>query len=159
MNSKEIFEHFQATFGDAVESLHDDVATAFLVVKVERWHDVAQALRDDESLAFDFLKNLCGVDYPDQNAIAVVYDFFSYRHRHDCAVKVMLDRSAPQVASVTNLWPAANWHEREAYDLFGIVFDGHPDLRRILLPEDWEGHPLRKDYKDPETYHGIPNIV
>lgn len=159
MNIKETFSHLQSRFGDAIESLHDEVLTPFLVVKADRWHDVAAALRDDEALAFDFLRNLCGVDYPDQNAIASVYHLFSVKHRHECGVKVMLDRSDPKVASVTDLWPAANWHEREAFDLLGIVYEGHPNPKRILLPDDWEGHPLRKDYKSPESYHGIANIA
>ena len=86
-----------------------------------------------------------------------VYHFLSYQHDHEAVIKIKLDRENPRVASVMDLWPAADWHEREAYDLVGIVYEGHQDLRRILLPDDWEGHPLRKDYKQPEEYHGISN--
>jgi len=82
----------------------------------------------------------------------VVYNLYSLTHRHRVTLKVVMPREGAHVASVTGIWAAANWHEREAYDLTGIVFDGHPDLRRILLPDDWEGHPLRKDYEVQETY-------
>ena len=82
----------------------------------------------------------------------VVYNLHSLTLRHRVTLKVVMPRDGAHVRSVANLWAAANWHEREAYDLFGIVFDGHPDLRRILLPDDWEGHPLRKDYVVQETY-------
>jgi len=83
---------------------------------------------------------------------AVVYNLFSYRHRHRVTLKVVMPRDGAHVPTVTHLWPAVDWHEREAYDLVGVVFDGHPDLRRILLPDDWEGHPLRKDYQVQEFY-------
>ncbi|GAB7387903.1 hypothetical protein BSNK01_17400 [Bacillaceae bacterium] len=116
-----------------------------LVIKNERWHDVARLLKEHEDLAFDYLSNLLGVDYPDR--MEVVYYFYSYRHRQPVCVKVKTNREAPAVPSVTDLWQGADWNEREAYDLLGIRFPGHPNLRRILLPDDWVGHPLRKDYE------------
>ena len=85
----------------------------------------------------------------------VVYHLFSYEHRHKFVLKVHLPREGAHVPTVEGTWAVANWHEREAYDLFGIVFDGHSDLRRILLPDDWVGHPLRKDWVDPDFYNGM----
>jgi len=85
----------------------------------------------------------------------LVYNLFSMKHRHKIALRVDLPRDNPRVPSVESVWRTADWHEREAYDLFGIHFEGHPDLRRILCPDDWEGYPLRKDYVVQEYYHGI----
>jgi NADH-quinone oxidoreductase subunit D len=89
--------------------------------------------------------------------IEVVYHLCSYTHGHTLVIKTYLDRDAPNVQSVQDIWPIANWHERETYDLVGVNFEGHPDLRRIMLPEDWVGHPLRKDYQRPSVYHGVPS--
>ncbi len=125
-------------------------------VNAKDWRKLAEFLKNDSSLDFDFLLCLTAVDYVADNLLAVVYDLRSMRMRHEFAVKVFIDRDRPVIASVMDLWPAADWHEREAYDLMGIEFQGHADLRRILLPEDWEGHPLRKDYVFPREYHGIP---
>ena len=91
----------------------------------------------------------------DKDNLAVVYHLYSYVHHHKLVVKVVVPKSNPVVKTVSDVWAAAEWHEREAYDLVGMTFEGHPDLRRILLPEDWEGHPLRKDYKVPEFYKGM----
>ena len=96
---------------------------------------------------------LSGVDYKDKFAVA--YHLHSMKHRHAIGMKAFLPRETPSLPTVDDVWPAANFQEREAFDLFGIVFEGSKDLRRILLPEDWEGHPLRKDYKYPDFYHGI----
>ena len=124
-------------------------------------------------LAFDHLNDLCGVDYcePDEKKakkfghdphLEVVYHLYSYDQKHALAVKVKLPRwkdgqegQIPEVESVAALWAIADWHEREAYDLVGIRFLNHPNMRRILCPEDWVGHPLRKDYDFPLEYHGI----
>jgi NADH-quinone oxidoreductase subunit C len=113
--------------------------------------DVCLYLRDEPSLRLDHLSDLTAVDYsryPDDPGprFEVVYNLISTLHRHRIRLKVRLPESDPRVDSVAAIWHTANWHERETYDLMGIVFDGHPDLRRILLPEDWEGHPLRKEY-------------
>jgi NADH-quinone oxidoreductase subunit C len=85
-----------------------------------------------------------------------VYHLSSLKHRHWIVLKVYLPRVDPKIPSVEKIWPTANWHEREAYDLFGVIFTGHSDFRRIFLPEDWAGHPLRKDWEWPEEWHGIP---
>ena len=130
--------------------------------------EVMTHLKTDPALQFDTLSNLCGVDYfetdpkhvkkfPHESRLEVVYHLFSLTHRHRLTVKVALDRDAatPTVPSVAGLWSAADWHERECFDLFGIRFDGHPNLVRILCPDDWVGHPLRKDYEQPLEYDGI----
>jgi NADH-quinone oxidoreductase subunit C len=117
--------------------------------------EVARFAHDDGELGFDCLSNLSGVDYPKDEAIQVVYHLFSYRDRHVFVLKVNATRDDPVVASVSAVWPHADWQEREVFDLLGVRFEGHPDLRRILMPEDWPGHPLRKDFVEPEEFHGI----
>ena len=123
------------------------------------WRAVAEFLHGDPQLKMDWLANLSGVDYAADGKMAVVYDLWSFDLHHTFAVKVFCPRDNPHVPSVVDLWAAADWNEREAYDMFGIVFDGHPDLRRILCADDWEGFPLRKDYVFPREYHGIPASV
>ncbi|MEL6671392.1 MAG: NADH-quinone oxidoreductase subunit C [Bacteroidota bacterium] len=123
----------------------------------ESWEAVARWLRDTDSLYFDFLACLSGVDYGVKSEeMGVVYHLYSLIHEHGLVVKIRVPRDGSMdIPSVTSVWKAADWHEREAYDLVGIFFRGHPDLRRILMPADWEGHPLRKDYESPDSYHGI----
>ena len=113
-------------------------------------------MHGDARLQFDWLACLSGVDYPADGKMAVVYDLYSFELKHTFAVKVYCSRENPHVVSVHDLWPAANWHEREAFDLLGIIFDGHPNLTRILCAEEWTGSPLRKDYVFPTEYKGIP---
>lgn len=122
----------------------------------DRWRALAEVLKTDDALQFDWLACLTAIDYVADDEIAAAFEFRSTVHGHWLGVKVIMPRSEPRMPSVADLWPAADWHEREAFDLMGIVFEGHPDLRRILLPEDWVGHPLRKDYEFPREYHGIP---
>jgi NADH-quinone oxidoreductase subunit C len=108
---------------------------------------VARALRDRPDLRFDLLVDLTAVDFlPREPRFEIVYMLVSIEHRDRLRLKVRLDGADAHVSSVSNVWPAANWLEREVWDLFGVVFDGHPDPRRLLMPEDWEGFPLRKDY-------------
>src|SRR6266850_1542780 len=108
---------------------------------------VARALRDRGELAFDFLAEVTAVDFwPAEPRFELVYMLVSIANRLRLRVKVRLPADDPHVATVSDVWPAANWLEREVWDLFGIAFDGHPDPRRLLMPEDWEGYPLRKDY-------------
>ena len=127
----------------------------FLVVEPAAMGEIGAWLRDDPENAFDVLHCLSAVDYPKENKLEVVYHLFSMKHRHWLVLKVELPREGPRVPSVERIWPTANWHERETYDLFGVTFEGHSDPRRIFLPEDWEGHPLRKDWEWPEDWHGI----
>lgn len=128
-------------------------------IDAKDWRPLAEFLLRDPALKLDWLANLSGLDYVVEDQLAVVYDLWSFDLRHSFAVKVFCPREAPSIATVCDIWPAANWHEREAFDLFGIVFQGHPDLRRIVLSDDWVGFPLRKDYEFPREYHGIPGSV
>ncbi|GAB3905014.1 hypothetical protein GCM10028803_35270 [Larkinella knui] len=133
----------------------------FLVVESAQIADVCRFLRDDDRFFFDFLANMTGIDNGLQaNTMEVVYNLTSIPYEHNLMLKVVVPRNAegeplPVVPTVSHVWRTADWHEREIYDLVGIHFEGHPDLRRILLPTDWQGHPLRKDYREVETYHGI----
>lgn len=132
----------------------EGVVDPFIKVASASVHDIALFLRDEADLHFDYLMCLSGVDYG-KNILGVVYNLSSTSKRHKITLKVELPADKPEIQSLSDVWGIANWHEREAYDLFGIRFVGHPDLRRILLPEDWDGYPLRKDYKVPEFYHGM----
>ena len=118
-------------------------------VVVPRQHllGAAELLADEPSLRFSFLSDLSAVDrFPLEPRFEVNYHLLSIERRLRLRLKVKLSTADPVVHSVTQIWPTANWHEREVFDMFGILFEGHPDLRRILMPDDWEGHPLRKDY-------------
>ncbi len=155
-SSAQIAQHLTDRFGQAVTTALPADKHPRIHTTADAWRPIAEHLRNDSDLAFDWLACLSGVDYVTDGMLCVVYDLYSTTHRHRFAVKVYVDRNDPRVPSVMDLWPAADWHEREAYDLFGIIFEGHSDMRRILLPEDWQGHPLRKDYAFPREYHGIP---
>jgi NADH-quinone oxidoreductase subunit C len=132
-----------------------------LIIKPEAIADVCLELRDNDKTWFDFLASLSGVDYGvEENIFGVVYHLASMPYKTSLTLKVRKyhDRSReelPSFPTVSEVWKTADWHEREAYDLVGIRFENHPDLRRILLPDDWEGFPLRKDYKAQEYYNGI----
>lgn len=127
-----------------------------LVVPVDKLKDVMTFLHQDSRCYFDMLSCLTGVDLGEEaNAMEVIYHLNSIPNGISLAILVQLDREKPAVSTVMDIWRTADWHEREAYDLLGIQFEGHADLRRILLPNDWEGHPLRKDYKEQEYYHGM----
>ncbi|MBI2889417.1 MAG: NADH-quinone oxidoreductase subunit C [Nitrospirae bacterium] len=154
MKPEEIRDKLTASLGAAEYT--PGPGDAAITVPVDRWHEAATVLRRDPDLDFDFLRSLSGVDRPAVGKIEVVCHLLSYRHRHTIVLKTGIDRSAPAVPTLSDVWPAANWHERELYDLFGVNVTSHPDLRRLLLPEDWVGHPLRKDYKEPDSYRGIP---
>ncbi|OXS55957.1 hypothetical protein B1A99_22315 [Cohnella sp. CIP 111063] len=139
---------------DAVEEAYINEANDHLptlVIKNERWGQAARLLRDHAELACAYLRNVSGVDY--ETHMEVVYYPWNMNAREGYCIKVRTDRESPSVASVTPIWETANWNEREIYDLLGVDFPGHPDLRRIMMPDDWVGHPLRKDYVplDPEV--------
>lgn len=116
-------------------------------IKKEYITELARFLKEDEELCFNFLSDLCGVDRVEADGIfEVVYHLYSLKKNHRLRLKVPIPSNEPSISSVVGVWKTADWHEREAYDMFGIKFDGHPDLRKILTPDDFEGHPLRKDY-------------
>ncbi|WP_044171888.1 NADH-quinone oxidoreductase subunit C [Flectobacillus major] len=132
-----------------------------ITVPVAQIADICQILYQHEDCYFDMLSCLTAIDNGEaKNTMEVIYNLYSIPYEHKIMLKVVFDRALPneappQVPTVSHIWKTADWHEREAFDLMGIQFSNHPDLRRILLPEDWEGHPLRKDYQAQEYYHGI----
>jgi NADH-quinone oxidoreductase subunit C len=158
MTTQEIHERLKARFGDDVGPLSEPKIDPHCTVKRERIVEVCRFLKKEAGLELDFLEDLTAVDWPKRNVIEVVYHLVSYRHRHVFKLKVEADRAAPSVPTVECVWKTANWFEREVYDLFGVDFPGHPDLRRIMLPDDWIGHPLRKDYQETGGWHGISNV-
>jgi NADH-quinone oxidoreductase subunit C len=159
LDSDTLLQQLGARFGDRLLKIVPDPQRPRIHIHAANWRTIAEYLRNEPLLKFDWLRCLSGVDYAADNTLCAVYDLWSFEYRHDLAVKVFTPRSAAKIPSVADLWPAADWHEREAFDLLGILFEGHPDLRRILLADDWEGHPLRKDYVFPREYHGIPGSV
>jgi NADH-quinone oxidoreductase subunit C len=158
MNTQEIHDQLRSRFGDAVSPLTDPRIDPFCLVARDRLLEIAAFLRSGEGLELDFLQDLTAVDWPARNVIEMVYHLCSFSRRHGIVLKVETDRSNPAVPSLERIWKAANFLEREVYDLFGVSFTGHPDLRRILLPDDWVGHPLRKDYQEAGGYHGVSNV-
>ena len=156
VTSEDIYTKLKEEFGDSILSLEEVVLDSFILIAPDAVADIARYLVEDSELAFDSLMCLSGVDLgAKEENLEIVYHLFSMTHRHTVVLKVHLPKEDPRIPSVEDIWKTANWHEREAYDLYGITFEGHSDLRRILMPEDWEGHPLRKDYKDPEFYRGM----
>ncbi|WP_247236273.1 NADH-quinone oxidoreductase subunit C [Telluribacter sp. SYSU D00476] len=162
MNFSEIKEVLLSQFGEGIiVNSVDNAPQPYLVVHAERIADLGTFLHRDERLFFDHLACVTGIDNgAEAGTMEVVYNFYSIPYGHGLMLKIMLVRNKeneplPTVPSLSHIWRTADWHEREAYDLVGIHFEGHPDLRRILLPADWEGHPLRRDYTVQEVYHGI----
>lgn len=159
MQPQEIRDKLLERFGAAkIVDYVEPVGDPFIVVATDAFIEVMTHLRDNPELKFDFLSDVCGLDWPADNRIESVYHLYSMDHGHHVVIKARLPRENPEVESVAGLWPAADWHEREAYDMFGIIYKNHPNLRRILLAEDWEGFPLRKDFVYPETIHGVSNL-
>jgi NADH-quinone oxidoreductase subunit C len=137
----------KAEFGEAIGEAVEFLGQVSVRVERERLLDICEFLKQSEETQFNYLSDVTCVHYPERGAapFEVVYNLFSINLNQRIRLKVNTDDSVG-VASVTGLWPAANWLEREVYDLFGVPFSGHPDLRRLLLPPDWDGHPMRKDY-------------
>jgi NADH-quinone oxidoreductase subunit C len=142
-----IANRLKAQFPAAVASI--DEFRGDVTVRVDRKAipEVCQYCRDTEGLEFNLLSDLCGIDYyPESPRFAVSYILYSLSCNQTLRLKVSVPEDDPTVPTVTGVWPGANWQERETYDMFGITFEGHPDMRRVLMPFDWTGHPLRKDY-------------
>lgn len=157
MDARAIYEAVAARLGDAVlDFTVEGTRDPFFRAEAARWPEVASCLRDESELGFTFLQNLTAVDWIKEDKIELVYHLWSYAQRHGCVVKVDVPRGKPELPSVATVWRAAEWYEREQFDLLGVVFTGHPDLRRLLLPEDWPGHPMRKDYVEAQAYRGMP---
>lgn len=142
-----VLDKLSERFGDAVVSTHSDFGDDTAVVRRERIVEVCAFLRDDPDLLFDFAMDLTGVDYlGEEPRFEVVYHLYSLARKHRVRIKARVPEDDPTIDSVVPVWVGMDWYEREAYDMYGIVFRGHPDLRRILMYESFEGHPLRKDY-------------
>jgi NADH-quinone oxidoreductase subunit C len=155
MDTAALFERLRAQFGERVIRAELEVLDPWIAVEPDAMPDVGRWLHDESDLRFDVLSNETGVDYKDDGQIEVVYHLYSYPHRHAAVLKARTPRDNAVIPTVCGVWRAAIWLEREIYDLLGVTFTGHPDLRRLLMPEDWVGHPLRKDFVEPEEYHGI----
>lgn len=155
MEPKAIYDRLERAFPGKVSGFKGEVFDPCLYVDAGSIVDVCRYLRDESDSNFEVLSDLTALDLPKENKLQVVYHLYSYSRRHQIVLKVDLPREEPRVATVEGVWKAANWMEREVFDLFGVFFEGHCDLRRILLPEDWVGHPLRKDYVEQEEYDGI----
>jgi NADH-quinone oxidoreductase subunit C len=173
MNIEEIFQQLSERFGESVKPGNFAALDPWIEVKADAIPEVCRFLRDNPSMRFEMLNCITAVDYLEVVSkkaakasfvpyIEVLYHLSSMSLRHRLVIKVVLPRwrddipgQLPRVPTVSHIWRTAEWHEREVYDLSGIEFVGHPDMRRILCPEDWVGHPLRKDYQMPEEYHGI----
>lgn len=156
MNTKEIFDYIKSKKPEFRIEFQDVKPQPSIIVKPEQIVEFAKFIKMDENLLFDMYLSNAGVDYNKENILESVNEVFSTKHLHRISFKVRITRNAPKTLSLTGVWSAADWHERETYDLLGIEFEGHPFLKRILLPEDWEGHPLRKDYTFPKSYRDIP---
>ncbi|MFQ5675987.1 MAG: NADH-quinone oxidoreductase subunit C [bacterium] len=155
MTPEQIHQKLQDKFGEDILELNGEALDPFIKVNPARIFEISKFLNDDAELNFRSLMCLSGLDYGAEDNLGVVYNLHSMKKKHKIAIRVDLPRENPKVPSVETIWRTADWHEREAYDLFGILFEGHRDLRRILCPDDWEGYPLRKDYIVQEYYHGI----
>tara|TARA_Y100001960_G_scaffold330385_1_gene424280 strand:- start:524 stop:1009 length:486 start_codon:yes stop_codon:yes gene_type:complete len=152
MTFKEIVKYLENKLGDKI-LLEDDKDVIF--VKADVWSDIAKLLKNDANLSFDYLMCISSYDKGDNKTYGVAYNFYSNEKAHYLEIRIEVEDGV-SVPSISSLWRAADWHEREAYDMMGIHFEGHPNLKRILLADDWEGHPLRKNYKEPNYYHGLP---
>lgn len=139
----------------------EDISTPpkVLLINSEFIKNICQELVQNKNCYFDLLSCLTGIDNGVRlNTMEVIYNLYSIPLEHFLMLKVELSREKPEIDSVCNIWRTANWHERETYDLLGIKFLGHPDLRRLFMPADWKGHPLRKDYTEPELYRGMKTV-
>ncbi len=143
-----IIDKIKDKFGDKTLESHNYRGDQTVTVKKESVHEVAKFLRDDSELSFNFLMDITAVDYMEKkaNRFEVVYHFYSLKNNNRVRVKVPVDEDNCEVDTITDLWKTADWFEREVWDMYGIKFKGHPNMKRILLYEEFKGHPLRKDY-------------
>lgn len=160
MTTEEFKSLIDSKIGEGVVLSIDENATPkALVIDSTKVEAVMALLKDDSSSFCDLLSCLTAIDNgPETNTMEVIYNLYSIPLEHSIMIKTVISRENPEIETVTHLWKTADWHEREAYDLFGITFNNHPDLRRILMPADWEGYPMRKDYVEPATYRGMKTI-
>lgn len=179
MNSIEIYERIRKETKAVVSFQEEEGPTPSIYVRSDYVFQVLKFLREEKDLLFEVLMNLTGFhetedsklfwhlyfdvdnghtdDHHTHEEFRLFWHLFSYTRNHRVVIESSIPYGNPEIDSVTSIWKAANWLERETYDLLGIRFTGHPDLRRIMLPEDWEGFPLRKDYVNPTSYQDIDN--
>ncbi|MEP3388570.1 MAG: NADH-quinone oxidoreductase subunit C [Reichenbachiella sp.] len=160
MTTEEFKNLIDSKLGEGVVLSIDENATPkALVIDSTNMEAVMALLKNDSSSFCDLLSCLTAIDNGQEaNTMEVIYNLYSIPLEHSIMIKTVISRENPEIETVTHLWKTADWHEREAYDLFGITFNNHPDLRRILMPADWEGYPMRKDYEEPATYRGMKTI-
>ena len=158
--SERVLRVLEKRFGAAIIEAHSQFGDDTVIVDPKFWKQICSFLRDDPAMGFDMFVDLCGVDYPTRTPrIEVVLHLYSIARRHRVRLKTRVgdeDMSACEVETVSDLWPGASWFERETYDLMGVTFLGHPDLRRILMYPEFEGHPLLKDYPADRTQPLVP---
>ena len=149
------FEKIKKTIIEKFPNEIDEGSEArFIYLKPDNWLEIAKWFQSEPSLLFDSLQCQMGIDMG-EDILESRYNFHSMEHDHYLEIRIRVSRSDAKIPSVEQVWRIADWFERETYDMLGIEYTGHRDLRRILLPDDWEGWPLRKDYQEQETYHGI----
>ncbi len=149
MTSEEVIEKIQSMVGDDIQKGETHLGDAVVFVAPDALQKVAKALKEDADLRFEYLSDIRGVDYLDQDReprFEAVYELHSFEHNHSVRVRVGLEEENPSVPTVSDLWKGALYPERELFDMFGFDVPGHPDLRRIIMPDEWEGNPLRRDY-------------
>jgi NADH-quinone oxidoreductase subunit C len=151
-----LIEKLKNNFSTFIESTNEFQSDLTVAIKKEKLIDICTFLRDDFELSFEMCKDVVGVDYNrPESRFEVVYNLYSLKNKFRFLLKIKVDESDLHVPSVVAIWPGANWPEREVYDFFGIIFDGHPDLRRIYMPEEFEHYPLRKEF----PLMGIPGSI
>jgi NADH-quinone oxidoreductase subunit C len=151
-----VLEKLKSRFADAVLEANEFRGELTVVVPKERIVDICRFLKEDPQLQFDFLADVFGIDmYTPTKRFGVIYNLYSLKNKNRIHLKVFTEEEDPKVPTMTGLFGTANWHEREAFDMFGIIFEGHPDLRRIYMPDDFEHYPLRKDF----PLMGIPGSL
>ncbi len=173
MTFQEIYSKLNSILpAGAITKVEENIIQPRITLSKNYLKEVCRYLHQTEGLYFDFLSNLTAIDNGVINdSLEIIYNLYSIPYNHHFVLRVELPRTfssekaeefvsfedyqIPSIPSICDIWKSADWHEREAFDLMGIWFEGHPDLRRILMPADWKGHPLRKDYQNLETYHGI----
>ena len=156
MTFEEIVNHIKSINTTLIKDVDENSTPKSVIVDSSNLIELMNTLYQNEKLNFDMLSCISGLDNgPEINTMEVIYNLNSIPFNHQLMVKVILDRANPIMPSLSNIWRTADWLEREVFDMFGIKFTDHPDLRRILMPADWDGYPLRKDYKQQDEYRGI----
>ncbi|MEX2089266.1 MAG: NADH-quinone oxidoreductase subunit C [Bacteroidota bacterium] len=151
-----VVQKLKSHFGEGLFETHEFRGELTVVVPKERIVDVCRFLKEDPDLHFDLLADLCGIDmYTPVKRFGVIYNLYSLKSKHRIRLKTFTEEEDPKVRTVSTVWSTANWHERETFDMFGIIFDGHPDLRRMYMPDNFEHYPLRKDF----PLMGIPGSL